>query len=101
MATEIDWVARLRTDPSEACPSETELCAFVENPEGVSPESFSHIIRGCSDCREKLQELVLHPSVEELEGYLRQPKEVPEEVLMHFAACEGCQKRAREVMDGD
>ena len=101
MALEIDWVARLRTRPSEVCPSEVELRAFVRDPEGVTPAAFSHIIRGCSECREKLQEMVLHPSNEDLQRYLRQPNGVPEEVLMHFAGCESCQRRAREIVDGD
>ena len=101
MAADIDWVARLRTLPSEVCPSDHELQAFVENPEGVSPEAFSHIIRGCDDCREKLQDMVLHPTIEEIEGYLLSPKEVSEEVLMHFSSCESCQRRAREVFDAD
>jgi hypothetical protein len=101
MAIEVDWVARLRTRPSEVCPSQLELQAFVRDPEAVSPAAFSHIIRGCTDCREKLQEMVLHPTADDLRQYLRQPDGVPEEILMHFAGCESCQRRAREIVDGE
>ncbi len=101
MAADIDWVARLRTVPSEVCPSGGELQAFVKDPEGVSPEAFSHIIRGCDACREKLQDLVLHPTFEEIEEYLRNPKGVPEQVVMHFASCQSCQRRAEEVFSAD
>ena len=101
MAADIDWVARLRTVPSKVCPSSTELRAFAKDPEGVTPEAFSHIIRGCEECREKLQDLVLHPTSAEIEEYLKNPKSVPEQVVMHFASCESCQRRAEEVFSAD
>jgi len=101
MAIDIDWIARLRTAPSGACPSEAELQAFVENPEGVTPASFSHILTGCVSCRRRLQDLVLHPSIEDLKEYLLNPRSVPEEMLMHCAGCRSCQRKVRRVLASD
>lgn len=101
MAIDIDWVARLRAVPSPACPDEGELRDFVDNPEAVGAASFAHIIRGCIRCRAKLQEIVLHPSVEDLERYLKAPDDLPEETLLHCMECEICQARVEEILDGD
>lgn len=100
MAIDVDWLARLRTAPCEACPSEGDLRAFVLQPEEVDAAAFSHIIRGCDTCRAKLQEIVLHPSVESLQQYLRDPSLLREETLLHCMDCEICQLRARELLQG-
>ena len=99
MATDIDWIARLRTSPSQACPSEQELRAFVDYPESVSAESFSHIVGGCAECRAKLQKIALHPSADELGQYLSCPEDVPEEVVFHFLDCSLCRSLAREALN--
>jgi hypothetical protein len=100
MAIDIDWVARLRTAPSPVCPSDKELRAFSEGPESVTAEAFSHIVSGCTVCRRKLQEIVLHPPLESLEEYARKPDDVPEDVVFHCMSCEICQGRVRGVLDG-
>jgi hypothetical protein len=100
MAIEIDWIARLRTTPSPVCPTEADLRAFIEAPEIVSAESFSHIVSGCSTCRQKLQEIVLHPALEALAKYLQEPENVPEEILFHCMSCNICQDRVREALGG-
>ena len=99
MAVDIDWIAKLRAEPSEACPEDGELQAFVTKPEDVSPSSFSHIVRGCESCRTKLQEIVLHPHVEALRRYLQDPFDLPEEVLLHCMTCKRCQARARALLE--
>ena len=99
MAIDIDWIARLRTVPSEVCPPEDELQDFVKSPEGVSPASFAHIIRGCPDCRAKLQEMVLHPDKAELKRFLRSPDKVDEEIVLHCMSCKVCRSRVQEILD--
>ena len=99
MAIDIDWIARLRTAPSEACPEDRDLQAFVKSPESVRPETFAHIVHGCVSCRERLQEIALHPSSEELRLYLAGPEAVPEEVLFHCIDCQPCQLRVRSLLD--
>lgn len=98
MGIDIDWIARLRTAPSETCPTKEELRAFVGSPESVTPSSFSHIVGGCLACRTHLQEIALHPSMAELRVYLQRPEDVPEEVVFHCMECEACQSRVREVL---
>lgn len=98
MATNIDWIARLRTSPSEACPSLDTLEAFVLHPESVTASSFSHIVAGCVGCRAKLQEIALHPSAAALRGHIRQAEDVPEDVVLHYADCEFCQSRVRGAL---
>ena len=100
MALDIDWVARLRTAPRPVCPSDEELHDFVRNPEAVEPAAFAHIIRGCASCRTKLQEIALHPSVEDLRRYVDTPDDLPEQVLLHCIDCPVCQTRAKELIDG-
>jgi hypothetical protein len=99
MTTDIDWIARLRTAPSEACPSDEELHAFVGSPETVTAASFAHIVSGCLSCRQKLQEIALHPSLEEIRRYAKEPGNVPEEVLFHCMDCPACQSRVGEVLN--
>lgn len=99
MAIDIDWIARLRTTPSEACPEDRDLKAFVKSPESVRPEAFSHIVGGCVSCRGRLQEIALHPSLEELRLYIGRPDAVPEEVLFHCIDCYSCQRRVRSLLD--
>lgn len=101
MAIDIDWVARLRAVPSPACPTDDELREFVSNPEAVQAASFAHIVRGCARCRAKLQEIALHPPVEELERYMAAPDDLPESTLLHCMECEVCQARVGELLDGD
>ena len=98
MTIDTDWIARLRTAPSEVCPSPGTLEAFVRSPESVTAPSFSHIVAGCSKCRAKLQEIALHPSTEDLRGHIRQAHDVPEDVVLHCLDCEVCQSRVREVL---
>lgn len=100
MALDVDWLARLRTSPSEICPSDEDLGAFVARPEEVGAAAFSHIIRGCDRCRSRLQELVLHPSVDSLRQYLRDASQLSEETLLHCMDCEICQARARDLLGG-
>ena len=100
MTTDVDWLSRLRTAPSEICPDEDDLRAFASQPEEVGAAAFSHIVRGCENCRAKLQELVLHPTAESLREYLRDPSGLSEETLLHCMDCEICQARARELLRG-
>lgn len=100
MAIDIDWVARLRTAPRTGCPSDEELREFVRNPESVEAPSFAHIIRGCEHCRVKLQQIALHPQVEDLRRYLDAPDDLPEEILLHCMDCQVCQDRVKELVDG-
>lgn len=99
ISSDVDWIARLRAEPCPECPGDDTLQLFIGDPEKVEPDVYAHVIGGCDDCKSVLQQIALHPAVEDLRRFLRDPDELPHETLVHCMECETCQERVRGILD--
>ena len=99
MTAEVDWIARLRAQPCPECPDDDTLHLFIRDPQNVEPDVFAHIIGGCDTCKAVLQQIALHPGADDLRRYLRNPDELPHEMLVHCMECKTCQGRVRGILD--